>query len=89
MGTHVIFGLDPTPEPGVERFEAFEIVLGEHGQKLHPHGAKPTFLFSFALRLVGASVDERDAELGADEREVLRAVGGAVVDVESFGDAAA
>ena len=50
---------------------------------------KPTFLFSFALRLVGASVAERDAELGADEREVLRAVGGAVVDVESFGDAAA
>ena len=47
VGAHVIFGFDPAPEPGVERFEAFEIVLGEQGQKLHAHGAKPTFLFSF------------------------------------------
>jgi hypothetical protein len=34
-------------------------------------------------------MDEGNAELGADESEVLRAVGGGVVDVESFGDPAA
>ena len=85
----MIFGLDPTPEPGVERIKVFEIVMGEQGKKLHAHGAKPTFLFSFALRLIGASVDEGDAELGADEREVPRAVGRPVIDVESFGNSAA
>jgi len=31
VGTHVIFSLDPTPEPGVECIEAFKIVLGEQG----------------------------------------------------------
>ena len=52
-------------------------------------GPEPAFLLPFALWLVGPRVDEGDAELGADESEVVRAVGGAVVHVEPLGHPAA
>ena len=82
MGRLVVLALDPGPEAAVER-------LGAQGgigvEAFEPGGAKrPEEALDFPLSrwLLGASVDERDAELGAHEGELVRAVVGTVVDVE-------
>ena len=82
MGRLVVLALDPGPEAAVER-------LGAQGgigvEAFEPGGAKrPEEALDFPLSrwLPGASVDERDAELGAHEGELVRAVVGTVVDVE-------
>ena len=51
-------------------------------------GREP-FGFAPRLWLIGPGVDECDAELGADQRQVLGAVVGAVVDVQPLREAAA
>ena len=89
MGALVVLALDPGPQPAIEGVEALERRLGERREELHAHRAEPALLLALALWLIGPGVDEGDAELGADEREVVRAEGGAVVDVEPLGDAAA
>ena len=52
-------------------------------------GPEPPFDFSLAGWLVGTRVDEGDAELGAHQGELPGPVVGAVVDVESRGQASA
>ena len=82
MGRLVVLALDPGPEAAVERLEA----QGGIGvEAFEPGGAeRPEEALDFPLSrwLPGASVDERDAELGAHEGELVRAVVGTVVDVE-------
>ena len=85
----VVFALDPGGERAVERVERGELLGLQQRQELHAHGAEPALHLPLALRGVGLGVDERDAELGADDRELLGAEGGAIVDVEPLGDAAA
>ena len=50
---------------------------------------KKRSIFSLSGGLIGSGVDERDAELGAHERELLGAVVGAVVDEQSHGESPA
>ena len=85
----VVLALDPGPQPAIERVEASSVGVGERRQQLHAYRPKPALLLSLALGLVRPGVDQRDAELGADQREVVRAIGGAVVDVEPLGHPAA
>ena len=82
MGRLVVFALDPGPEAAVERLEA----RGGIGvEAFEPGGAeRPEEALDFPLSrwLPGASVDERNPELGAHDGELVRAVVGTVVDVE-------
>ena len=82
MGRLVVLALDPGPEAAVERLEA----QGGIGvEAFEPGGAERSeeaLDFPLSRWLPGASVDERDAELGAHEGELVRAVVGTVVDVE-------
>ena len=61
----------------------------ELGQQAGAQGPEEALDLTFALGLMRPGVDQRDAELGTDQRELAGAVVGAVVDVEAFGDAAA
>ena len=84
MGRLVVLALDPGPQGAVQGIEAFGgcggEVVGEHrGAKR----AEEAFDFSLSRGLVGAGVDEGDAELGAHERELLGAVVRPVVDEQS------
>ena len=83
MGRLVVLALDPGPEAAVERLEA----RGGIGvEAFEPGGAKRSeeaLDFPLSRWLPGASVNERDAELGAHEGELVRAVVGTVIDVKS------
>ena len=83
MGRLVVLALDPGPEAAVERLEA----QGGIGvEAFEPSGAeRPEEPLDFPLSrwLPGASVDERNPELGAHEGELVRAVVGTVIDVKS------
>ena len=84
----VVLALDPGPQGAVQGVEAGGGLGGEVAQ---PGGAKrPEEALDFSLSggLVGSGVDERDAELGAHERELLGAEVGPVVDVQPGGQAA-
>ena len=84
----VVLALDPGPQGAVQCVEAGGGLGGEVAQ---PSGAKrPEEALDFSLSggLVGSGVDERDAELGAHERELLGAEVGPVVDVQPGGQAA-
>ena len=82
MGRLVVLALDPGPEAAVERLEA----RGGIGvEAFEPGGAERSeepLDFPLSRWLPGASVDERNPELGAHEGELVRAVVGTVVDVE-------
>ena len=83
MGRLVVLALDPGPEAAVERLEA----QGGIGvEAFEPGGAERSeepLDFPLSRWLPGASVDERNPELGAHEGELVRAVVGTVIDVKS------
>ena len=86
MGRLVVLALDPGPQGAVQCVEAGGGLGGEVAQ---PSGAKrseESLDFSLSGGLVGAGVDEGDAELCAHQGELLGAVVGAVVDEQSHGE---
>ncbi len=85
----VVLALDPGPEAAVERVERAEVGGAERRQEAHAHRTEEALLFPFAGGLIGARVDERDAQPRAHQREMMGAEGGAVVDVEAQRDPAA
>ena len=89
MGRLVVLALDPGPQGAVQCVEAGGGLGGEVGEPGGAKGAEEAFDFSLPRGLIGAGVDERDAELGAHERELLGAVVGAVVDEQSHGESPA
>ena len=89
MRRPVVLALDPGPEAAVERVERAEVGGPERRQEAHAHRAEEALLLALARRLIGARVDERDAEPRAHQREVMGAEGRAVVDVQAQRDPAA
>src|SRR5260370_26757469 len=82
----MIFALDPGPEPAIERVGRAQVRLAERRQELHPYRAEEAFLFPLAGGLIGASVDEGDAQPRAYQRQVMRAEDRAIVDVQAKRD---
>src|SRR5690606_33411506 len=89
VGRMMVLALDESPESGVDRIEAFEIIFREMLEELHAYCAKKAFDFPLSLRLIRASVDEGDTQPGAHQSEVLRAIHGPVIDVQALGSTAA
>jgi len=65
----VILALDPAGERPIEVLERHALGLCDGREKLHAHRAKPALHLALALRRVRSCVNQRDAELGADERQ--------------------
>ena len=86
MGGEVVLALDPGPQGAVQRLKALGGLGGEAGEPGGAKGAEEALDFSLSGGLVGAGVDERDAELCAHQGELLGAVVGAVVDEQSHGE---
>src|SRR6478672_7413980 len=76
----VILPFNPAPKAGVDRREVACVGVGERWQQLHPYGPEPAFLLALGFRVVRARMNQGDAQLGANELQVLRSVGGSVVD---------
>ena len=79
VGRLVVLALDPGPQGAVQRLKALGGLGGEVGE---PGGAKRSeeaFDLSAPGGLIGPGMDERDAELGAHEGELLGAEVRAVV----------
>jgi hypothetical protein len=83
MGRLVILVLEPRPEATVQRIETAGVAVDERGEDLGATRTNEPLGFVLRLGMVGSRVDERHAELRAHERQAARAIGGAVVDVES------
>jgi len=77
----VILALEPAAEAAVQRREARRVFGRKAPDQLRADGAEEAFDFTLPLRTSRLGVDQRDAELGADEREVVGAVVRSVVDV--------
>ena len=75
MGGLVVLALDPCPETAIECLEALGGLGVEAGEPGGANGSEPTLDFSLSSRGIGTGVDERDAELGAHQGELLGAVG--------------
>ena len=88
MGGAVVLALDPGPQGAVERLKALGGGGGEVGEHRSAKGTEEAFDFSLSRGLVGAGVDERDAELCAHERELVGAVVGTIVDEQPHGQSA-
>ncbi len=86
--TLVIVGLDPAPEGAVEVLERGGGLEVQLGLELILDGEEEAFDLAAAPTVIGAGVEEFDAEIGADDLEVLGTEGGAVVGVELVGEAA-
>ena len=74
VGGLVVLALDPGPQGAVERLKALGGGGGEVGEYRGAKGTEEAFDFSLSRGLVGTGVDERDAELGAHEGELVGAV---------------
>ena len=85
----VVVALDPRPQAAVEGLDAADGVEVEVVEPALAQGSEPSLDLRLRGRLEGPGVDQRDAELGADEGEMAGAVAGAVVDVEADGQSAA
>ena len=85
----VVLAFDPRPQTAVERLDAVERAGVEVGEPAFAEGPEPSLDLSLGRWLEGLGVDQRDAELGADEGEVPGPVAGAVVDVEAVRQSAA
>src|SRR5690606_6695765 len=83
MRAVVIFAFGPGPQPAVEGFKRSGIGGGEGREELRAYGPEPAFELPFSLRLIGTRVDERDTELGAHERKMMRAIVRAIVNVKA------
>ena len=89
MGTLMVFAFQVGPQAAVEGLDAGGVGGREGAEQLPADGAEEPFDLALARRLMGPGVDEGDAELGADQRQVLGSIVGAVVDVQPLRDAAA
>ena len=88
VGRVEVLVLDPGPEPRIERLERLRVVVEQRGQQPQADGPKPALELAAPLRQEGPAVDQRDAELRADQREVARAKRRPVVDVQALRTAA-
>ena len=84
-----ILVFDPGREPLIQRVQGAGVVVQERGEELEADRPKPALQLALSLGRKRSSVNEGHAELGADEREVPRPIGRAVVDVEALRDPAA
>ena len=89
VGGEVVLALDPGPQGAVQCVEAGSGLGGEVGEPGGAKGAEEAFDFSLSGGLIGPGVDERDAEFGAHQCELLGAVVRTVVDEQSHGEPAA
>ena len=89
MRAVVVFALHPGPQAPVQLLQAVGVAGGQVGQQLRAHGSEPTFLLALALGLVGSGMDQRHAQAGTDQGQLVRTVVGAVVHVQALRDAAA
>ena len=89
MGRLVVLALDPAPQAAVQRFEARSRLVVEAAEPGGAKGSEPPLDFPLSGWLIGPGMDERDAELGAHERELLGAEVGPVVDEQACGEASA
>jgi hypothetical protein len=77
----VIFAFDKGPEGAIQRLDGVEGRRLQVRKKHEPNRAKPALHFAFARRLIRPCVDKCGAQLGANQRQMLRAKGRAIVDV--------
>ena len=89
MGGLVVLALDPAPQAAVQRFEARSRLVVEAAEPGGSKCSEPPLDFPLSGGLIGPGMDERDAELGAHERELLGAEVGPVVDEQACGEASA
>src|SRR5690606_15921231 len=82
----VVFILDPTGEGAIERFEARQVELT--GQETHSDGAKKSFDLSLRSPAAHRRMTEDSADALTDQRDFVRRVIAAVVDVEALAQAA-
>jgi hypothetical protein len=88
MGAVVILALDPGARRRLSASRLAVSSLRQAREQLRAHGLEPALDLALALRAIGAGMDQRDAELGAHQRQVAGAVVGAVVDVQALRQAA-
>ena len=77
----MVLALDPDGQAPVQRREAGGVLVGEFAPQLGTAGAEEAFDFPFSLGLERPGVDQGDTKFGADERKLVGAVIGAVVNV--------
>jgi hypothetical protein len=77
----VILALDPHGQASVQGREAGGVAVAELGDQLGATGPEEALDFAFSLGLERSGVDQRDTEFGADQRKLVGAIIGAVVDV--------
>ena len=82
MGAHVVLALDPGVEPAVQGLEVAGVPVLEPRQDAAPDGPEEPLDLSLPGGVVRPRVDQDDAELRADERQVPGAEARTVVDVE-------
>src|ERR1019366_6820966 len=69
----MIDGVEPVPEPLVQRFQREQRLGIERGEKLLAHGTEETFDLAAAFGLIGRRVNDEDADGGGDARRAQRA----------------
>jgi hypothetical protein len=84
----VILALDPCSEGAIHGVERHEIFGAKKREQLHASRPEPALHLALALWHVGPGVDEGDAELGADDGELLGAERRSIIDVQPLRDAA-
>lgn len=77
----VIGGFDPGPVPAIEFIEGVDGLKEERGQELGLGPEKISLYFSLRPRVVGLGVYKPNAQVGANDAQVLAAKGGAIVGV--------
>ena len=85
MGRLVVLALDPGPQGAVQRVEALGGLGAKVGEPGGAKGSEEALDLALPRGLVGSGVDERDAELGAHQGELLGAEVRAVVGVQPGG----
>ena len=81
----MVLALHPGPQPSVEVVDAVDGVQVEVGEPGSAKGAEVAFDLSLPGGLIGSGVDERDAEFGAHQGELVGAIAGTVIHIQSGG----
>jgi hypothetical protein len=76
----MILAFDPRPEPAIERLEGAEIIVAEPDKEPAAYCPKEPLDLSLGLRVMGARVHQRDAELRHDDAELVTPKRAPVVD---------
>ena len=84
----VVLPFDPGPQESVEAVDRFDPRKVEPGQERRSYVEEPALDFSTTLGAIGFGVEQMEADLGGDGKQLLAAEDLGVVDIQALGNAA-